>query len=198
MKKVMKHNQKHTLTIILAIIFSTLLFSCENNASTNPKKDNVNPNKDTINSNPIIGKTFKIDDLEIAEKDLPHKPPRYNDGGVEDDLNWDEAKKACAALGDGWRLPTKWELNRMYINADKIGSFNFNDDKFYNNRHYWYWSSTSFIDAIDGRRIMAWLQNFNTGIQQPGNTESFISLFEDNRGGHHARAVRNLYLQKNK
>ena len=40
--------------------------------------------------------------------------------------------KACAALGGGWRLPTKDELNILYENKDKIGGFASNN----------YWSST--------------------------------------------------------
>ena len=47
-------------------------------------------------------------------------------------MNWYEAVKACAALGDGWRLPTQDELNILYENKDKIGGF---ADNFY-------WSST--------------------------------------------------------
>ncbi len=36
-------------------------------------------------------------------------------------MNWDDAKEACENLGDGWRLPTKDELNILYKNKDKIG-----------------------------------------------------------------------------
>jgi hypothetical protein len=36
---------------------------------------------------------------------------------------WEEAKKACKALGDGWRLPTKEELDLIFQNKDKIGGF---------------------------------------------------------------------------
>ena len=59
-------------------------------------------------------------------------------------MNWEEAKKACENLGDGWRLPTKEELGLMYINKDKIGGF----------ANSTYWSSTEF-DAND-----AWLFGF--------------------------------------
>ena len=37
--------------------------------------------------------------------------------------NWDEALKACAALGDGWRLPTRHELNMLFLNKEVIGGF---------------------------------------------------------------------------
>ena len=33
-------------------------------------------------------------------------------------MNWHDANKACNALGKGWRLPTKDELNTLYQNKD--------------------------------------------------------------------------------
>jgi len=66
-----------------------------------------------------IGQTVKIGNLEIAEKDFVEK------------MTWEAAKKACADLGDGWRLPTKDELNILFENKDKIGGFSENN----------YWSS---------------------------------------------------------
>lgn len=62
-------------------------------------------------SNPIIGNTYKIENIEVAEKDFPNT------------MNWEDAKKACEELGRGWRLPTKDELNTLYLNKDKIGGF---------------------------------------------------------------------------
>ena len=47
---------------------------------------------------------------------------------------WNDAVNACADLGNGWRLPTKYELNLMYLNKGKIGGFANLD----------YWSSTEF------------------------------------------------------
>ena len=52
--------------------------------------------------------TIKIDNLEVMTEDLG-------------EMNWDDAMKACADLGDGWRLPTKDELNILYKNKYKIG-----------------------------------------------------------------------------
>ena len=48
-------------------------------------------------------------------------------------MNWDEAVTECAALGTGWRLPTKKELNSLYAIRDQI-------DIFEKNR-YNFWSS---------------------------------------------------------
>ena len=89
-------------------------------------------------SNPIIGNTIKIENIEVAEKDFPKN------------MNWEDAKKACEALGNGWRLPTKDELNILYQNKDKIGGFA---------GSYYYWSSTE-----DGYGV-AWIQNFSNGGQ---------------------------------
>ena len=70
----------------------------------------------------IIGAPIKIDNLEIAQNDFPNK------------MNWNDAIKACAALGKGWRLPNKDELNILYQNKAKIGIFSY--------INYYYWSST--------------------------------------------------------
>ncbi|MEI6189796.1 MAG: hypothetical protein WCP61_05175 [Chitinophagia bacterium] len=85
----------------------------------------------------IIGNTQKIGKLEVAQRDLPSQ------------LKWDEAFKACAKLGPGWRLPNKEELNLLYLNKAKIGGLS--------GQYYWTVSESS-----DGR---AWLQFFNDGTQ---------------------------------
>ncbi len=70
----------------------------------------------------IIGTTYKLDSIEIAQYDLPTE------------VTWYDAKKECKELGKGWRLPTKYELDKMYDNKDLIGNFiNTN-----------YWSSTEY------------------------------------------------------
>ena len=80
----------------------------------------------------IIGTTYKLDSIEIAQYDLPTE------------VTWYNAKRECKELGKGWRLPTKEELDKMYNNKDLIGNFvNTN-----------YWSSTEY----DSR--YAWMQVF--------------------------------------
>ena len=64
-------------------------------------------------------------------------------------MNWDEAMKACADLGDGWRLPTRLELLLMYNNQDELGGFANN----------YYWSST------ESSYGSAWGQFFLNGVQ---------------------------------
>jgi len=80
----------------------------------------------------IIGTTYKLDSIEIAQYDLPTT------------VTWYNAKRECKELGKGWRLPTKDELDKMYENKDLIGNFvNTN-----------YWSST------DHNSDYAWMQVF--------------------------------------
>jgi len=80
----------------------------------------------------IIGTTYKLDSIEIAQYDLPTE------------VTWYNAKRECKELGKGWRLPTKDELEDMYNNRDLIGNFvNTN-----------YWSSSSFSSDY------AWMQMF--------------------------------------
>ncbi|MDO7609620.1 MAG: DUF1566 domain-containing protein, partial [Crocinitomicaceae bacterium] len=62
--------------------------------------------------------TVKIENLEIMAEDLGQ-------------MEWDEVNQKCAELGNGWRLPTKEELNFLYQNKETIGGFD----------NYEYWSS---------------------------------------------------------
>ena len=68
-------------------------------------------------------------------------------------MTWEEAKGACASLGEGWRLPTRVELLLMYENKDVVGGFA-ND---------YYWSST------ESSSNYAWLQDFKYGNQSNYN-----------------------------
>ena len=96
--------------------------------------------------------TIKIDNLEVMTEDL------------EGRYTWDDAMKACADLGDGWRLPTKDELNLLYENKEKIGGFAKGD----------YWSATEYDNGS------AWRQYFLDGTQ----------LANDKNGLSYVRAVR--------
>lgn len=68
----------------------------------------------------IIGIPITINNLIIAQNDFPER------------MNWEDAKKACQSLGNGWRMPSKDELKILYKNFNKIGGFDF----------VGYWSST--------------------------------------------------------
>ncbi len=81
-------------------------------------------------SNPIIGNTIKSENIEVAEKDFPEK------------MNWEDAKKACERLGEGWRLPTIEELKIICQNKT-VNEFNIKDS-------HPYWSSTKNGEDING------------------------------------------------
>ena len=81
--------------------------------------------------------------LIAAETDLPG----------EDKYTWDAANKACDELVkndyDDWYLPSKEELNQLYLNRSAVGGFTSGV----------YWSST------EGNAVNAWHQSFDGGIQ---------------------------------
>ena len=87
---------------------------------------------ETVNVNGREVSTVKIGNLEVMTEDLTP-------------TNWDVAMNVCKNLGDGWRLPTKDELNVLYENKDKIGGFS----------NYFYWSSTEYANPL-----AAWGLNF--------------------------------------
>ena len=94
--------------------------------------------------------TIKIGNIEVMTEDLTTEDL----GG----MNWNEAKEACAKVGDGWRLPTKDELNILYENKDKIGGF----------AEYAYWSSTEGENSMyhsDRRNGKMWQQRLGNGIK---------------------------------
>ena len=98
----------------------------------------------------IIGEPIRIGKLEVAQFDFP----KY--------MIWVEAVYACKALGSGWRLPTKSELNLLYKNKDKIGGFA--------PENYW---SRSKVDKSLGSIDKAWNQSFENGVQDSlGFTEN--------------------------
>ena len=95
----------------------------------------------------IIGTTYKLDSIEIAQYDLPTE------------VTWYNAKRECKELGKGWRLPTKEELDKMYNNKDLIGNFvNTN-----------YWSSTEYNSSY------IWMQVFTHGFIAITLKEGYIN-----------------------
>jgi formylglycine-generating enzyme required for sulfatase activity len=90
-----------------------------------------------IDSAWIIGKPIRVEQLLVAQNDFANR------------MDWYDAKKACAALGNGWRLPTMQELYDLYQNRDKIGSFASGS----------HWSSTEDLNNY------AWGQVFYNGLQ---------------------------------
>ena len=87
------------------------------------------------NSSAIIGKPKAIGKILVAEHDFVKK------------MFWNEATDSCKALGDGWRLPTKDELNEMYLNKIQLKGF----------AKAIYWSGTKVNDEN------VWTQYFGDG-----------------------------------
>jgi hypothetical protein len=85
----------------------------------------------------VFKKTYNLNGLEIAQFDFL------------DPMTYDEATRACSKLGEGWRLPTKEELEEIYENKSKLGGFispvfvSDNSEFFIDNNVY-YWSSSSY------------------------------------------------------
>ena len=117
---------------ILFFCIILILFSCSSNVENKPLDetpillpenaiviDTIKETQviDTISK--IISKTNKsiefitIDNIDIAMKDL----------GFFDSK---QAEIACQKLGDGWRLPNEAELNVIYEQNDKLGTFKTN------------------------------------------------------------------------
>ena len=93
-------------------------------------------------------------------------------------LNANYADKICYDLVlngySDWYLPSKDELNILYLNQISIGVFN----------NASYWSSTQYLNQSTGAGSGGWYQSFGSGIQ--GWNVQFTS------GLHNVRAVRSF------
>ena len=114
----------------------------------------------------VYGKIFTMQDPEYAEYlALPtfiysgRTYHVYPDMGA---LSWSTAISACESLTyagyDDWYLPSKNELNAMYINKAEIGGFS----------SVSYWSSTEYSSSY------VWFQNFYNGNQSYGSGSSRV------------------------
>ena len=90
------------------------------------------------------------------------------DAAPEDDLDWADAVKWAQSLGDGARLPTRFESALLYANLQ---------DQFINK---WHWTGTQY------GAYTAWNQNFHDG-----NQDSYGKSYEGR-----ALAVRRLVSLK--
>jgi hypothetical protein len=61
----------------------------------------------------IIGKPIRIGNLLIAEWDFRNT------------MTWSDAKRACATLGRGWRLPTTAEHDKIYLKINELNDIKF-------------------------------------------------------------------------
>lgn len=69
-----------------------------------------------------------LQDFEVYPHDLPT-------------MTYVNAVKAVEAMGDGWRIPTREELQLMYEQREEIGGF-CTEYKGGSDFPQWYWSST--------------------------------------------------------
>ena len=122
----------------ITILLVTVLTSCgtpptptntvtPTKAETSTPTNTVTPKsyeKPTTNEDykNIIGKPIKNGKLLVAQYDFPKE------------MGWYNAKRACAALGNGWRLPTMDETEILFENSYKIGGFKHGE-------YDYYWSS---------------------------------------------------------
>ena len=89
--------------------------------------------------------------------------PKNLDGAY----SWNDAIAACEALGDGWHLPTKEELNLLFSNKEKIDGF----------KEGAYWSCSEY--STTG----AWAQYWYSG--NPGYQDGYSKT-----AAYYVRAVR--------
>ena len=85
----------------------------------------------------VIRKTYNLNGLEIAQFDFL------------DPMTYDEAVIACSKLGEGWRLPTKEEMEEINENKDMLGGFISliyvsDNSKFSTDNNVYYWISSSY------------------------------------------------------
>jgi hypothetical protein len=91
--------------------------------------------------------------FEVADVDFP----RMN-GSNSDGMNWTQAKAACEALGNGWRLPTTLEFLAMYATLHEKGKGNFKNQ-------YSYWCSEEFDSLHAYNYSFEFNKVYNGGIK---------------------------------
>ena len=104
-----------------------------------------------IIEHPITG-----DKIKVAKNDLLEK------------MEWEQAKKACEEIGNGWRLPSVDELKEIHRLKDDIGGFKLN-------QRYW-----SILENGDSS---AWYFDFPFGCDDSTSGKSNTGF---------VRAVKNL------
>ena len=99
-----------------------------------------------------VSSQFKHGGFVVYEKDGHGLVAAITDLGA---MDWNTAKTACDELilngYSDWHLPSKDELNALYVNLKKIGVGGFAFD--------FYWSST------ERDNVLAWSHQFHTGSQ---------------------------------
>lgn len=109
-----------------------------------------------VDLNSAQGVTAANDSLTIVEIDFLEYMIMPRD--FDNEMNYTDAKHACSDLNayghDDWFLPTRDQLNGVFLNSEKIGGFNAGC----------YWSMSSVSPK-------AYMQNFSNGDQQSEQKE---------------------------
>ena len=132
------------------------------------------------------GKIFLIGDIEAT---LIKKDDNTTYG-----LNWNEANEICKKIGDYWRLPTKDELEKIYLENKKRNLF-FNS---------YYWSSSK-----DENLNVAWTLDFFNGAinSYSRNVKNYViavrnfidlGVFKYSEDSEDFKKLTNQYLESNK
>jgi len=116
----------YLLVSLVIIILIFLLTGGSNSSLTQIFETTLTPPSDNTDYKNIIGKPIIFEYLEIAQYDFPER------------MDWNEANKACAELGKGWRLPTKEEIITLNKKKESIGYF----------ANTFYWSSFEYDDKF--------------------------------------------------
>ena len=142
MKTFVKENWYKLMIVLSALILSIAVLMYIVSITKSPSSLN-----ERVTGDPI--RIDFLDRLEVAEYDFP----KY--------MNRNDAKKACKALGSGWRLPADFELDVMYHHRDEIVSLS----------PEWYWSSSVVGDGIN-----FWSKDFNTGKWLPAHKDNLSNV----------------------
>jgi len=104
----------------------------------------------------IDGETYVLKEKDKSSNTIMEIPYQKLEWGktCDKELNWEDAKKWCEEQGEGWRLPTRFELLEAY--EQKVSGFTANG----------YWSSTEYSSDS------AWNQYFYNGYQDTGSKYS--------------------------
>ena len=99
----------------------------------NTPPDNQPVNRTTTSINESGGNTEEIPTLNIGDEHSGGIIFYVDNSGqhgliaskkdIDGEFNWNNAKQKCAALGTGWRLPTKDELDNLCQKKDLVGGF---------------------------------------------------------------------------
>jgi hypothetical protein len=134
---------KNMKRIFHTFIVSILMISCGGEAvpaTSELHEKTLNQNDQTAKQPvKVVVSAVKFGTFEVMTQDL----------GA---MTWDQANYAISQLGDGWRLPNRLELNRLFENMERIGGF-------VDGQSYW---SSELHNGVD-----PWVQNFNSDYTVP-------------------------------